>query len=54
VLATTPELAVRLKLPAKPEPEVVETSKPVGAVTVKLPESVDPLTVKVRSAEAVP
>ena len=35
-------------------PEVVETSRPAGAVTVTSPVSVDPLTVNDRSAEAVP
>jgi hypothetical protein len=54
VLATEPELAVKLTLSVNVPPEVLEISYPVGAVTVRLPVRVEPETLKLASVELVP
>ena len=54
VLATVPPLWVKVKEPANPDPEEVETSKPVGAVTVIFDIKPLPDAEKLCSAEAVP
>jgi hypothetical protein len=54
VEATLFEVAVRLRESANPLPIDRDTSNPVGAVTVRFPESVDPETVKLAVDEAVP
>lgn len=46
VLETDSLEGVRETLDAQPEPEVVETLKPVGAVTTKFPDRYIPETVK--------
>jgi hypothetical protein len=46
VLATLPLDCVRVRLLAYPLPRLVETSKPDGAVTVRVAFRVDPETVK--------
>jgi hypothetical protein len=46
VLVTVPPAGVSDTLDAQPEPEVVETLKPVGAVTTKFPDRYKPETEK--------
>ena len=46
VLDTVPPAGVSDTLDAQPEPEVVETLKPVGAVTTKFPDRYKPETEK--------
>ena len=50
---TLPLVCVNVLLDANPEPDVVDTSKPVGAVTVIFAVKLDPDTVKDCSALAV-
>jgi hypothetical protein len=51
--ATVPLEGVRETEDPNPEPLAVETSKPVGAVTVKLSVSKDPETEKLPASEGV-
>jgi hypothetical protein len=51
--ATVPLEGVRETEDPNPEPLAVETSKPVGAVTVKLSVSKDPETEKLLASEGV-
>ncbi len=52
MLETVPLEGVSNRLDAQPEPEVVETLKPVGAVTTKFPDRYKPDTEKDCSALA--
>jgi hypothetical protein len=54
VALTVPEVAVRFNESPYPLPSVKETSRPVGAVTVRFPERVEPETVKFAVEDAVP
>lgn len=54
VVLTVPPDGANRTLAAKPVPDTSDTSKPAGAVTVKLPVKLVPETVNVCSAEAVP
>jgi hypothetical protein len=54
VEATLFEVAVRLRESANPVLEERDTSSPVGAVTVRFSDKVDPETVKLAVEEAVP
>jgi hypothetical protein len=54
VLPTVPPVCVRVSGLLKLPPEVVESSKPVGAVTVIFAERPEPDAVKLCSEEAVP
>ena len=54
MLATVPPLWVKVKEPANPDPEEVETSKPVGAVTVIFDIKPLPDAEKLCSAETAP
>ena len=49
-----PPLCVSVTLEAKPLPEVVETSKPVGGVTIMLAVRLEPLTVKLCWVDTIP
>ena len=51
---TDPEVCARTSDPAYPLPEDREISVPVGAVTVRFPERVEPETVKLAVEDAVP
>ena len=51
---TVPPIWVKEKLLAKPEPDVVDISKPAGAVTNKLAVRPEPATVKVFSVDILP
>jgi hypothetical protein len=53
VVGTAPPLGVKVTEFPKPDPEVVDTRKPEGAVTVILAVRSLPLTVKLCSAEGV-
>jgi hypothetical protein len=48
---TVPPLWVNVTLEVKPLPEVVDTSNPVGGVTTILAERLEPLTLKLCSAD---
>jgi len=54
VLFTVPAVSVKLTVLAKPLPDVVLTSNPVGGVITKLAVKSVPLTVKICCAEAMP
>jgi hypothetical protein len=54
VAGTEPLVWVRIRLPAYPEPEEVESSKPVGAVTVMLPLKLEPEAEKLWGVEGEP
>lgn len=54
VEATIPPLCGSVTLGAKPLPDVVDTSKPDGGVTTILAKRVEPLTLKLCWADAVP
>ena len=51
---TVPPVWVKEKLLAKPEPDVVDISKPAGAVTNRLAVRPEPATVKVFSVDILP
>jgi hypothetical protein len=54
VTGTVPLEGVKVRLPAYPEPDEVETSNPVGGVMVMFPVSNTPDAVKLWEVETIP